>query len=94
MSLSVAEPFAAPVDLQLYPAYARVVPYPIDLATVRARFENLVRCVLLPPTLLSILNRYYQYRQHYSFSVLLVISMIISMINIVNIISHQYRQYY
>ncbi|XP_037298900.1 bromodomain and WD repeat-containing protein 1 isoform X2 [Manduca sexta] len=41
MSLSVAEPFVAPVDLQLYPTYARVVPYPIDLATIKARFENL-----------------------------------------------------
>ena len=42
MSLSVAEPFVAPVDLQLYPSYALIVPYPIDLATIRARFENLV----------------------------------------------------
>lgn len=42
MSLSVAEPFVAPVDLQLYPSYALVVPYPVDLATIRARFENLV----------------------------------------------------
>ncbi|KAM3955791.1 LOW QUALITY PROTEIN: bromodomain and WD repeat-containing protein [Aphomia sociella] len=41
MTLSAAEPFVAPVDLQLYPSYARVVPYPIDLATIRARFENL-----------------------------------------------------
>ncbi|CAG9575003.1 unnamed protein product [Danaus chrysippus] len=41
MSLSVAEPFVAPVDLQLYPSYALVVPYPVDLATIRARFENL-----------------------------------------------------
>lgn len=43
MSLSVAEPFVAPVDLQLYPSYAMVVPYPVDLATIRARFDNLVR---------------------------------------------------
>ncbi|KAJ8703846.1 hypothetical protein PYW07_013140 [Mythimna separata] len=41
MSLSAAEAFVAPVDLQQYPAYARVVPYPIDLATIRARFDNL-----------------------------------------------------
>ncbi|XP_041988946.1 PH-interacting protein isoform X2 [Aricia agestis] len=40
MTLSAAEPFVAPVDLQLYPAYALVVPYPVDLATIRARFEN------------------------------------------------------
>ncbi|CAK1598095.1 unnamed protein product [Parnassius mnemosyne] len=41
MSLAVAEPFVAPVDLQLYPSYALVVAYPVDLSTVRARFENL-----------------------------------------------------
>ncbi|KAG7298425.1 hypothetical protein JYU34_018052 [Plutella xylostella] len=41
MTLSVAEPFVAPVDLQLYPTYALVVPYPVDLATIKARFENL-----------------------------------------------------
>ncbi|XP_049883065.1 bromodomain and WD repeat-containing protein 3 [Pectinophora gossypiella] len=41
MSLSAAEPFVAPVDLQAYPSYAMVVPYPIDLATIRARFDNL-----------------------------------------------------
>ncbi|KAJ0170094.1 hypothetical protein K1T71_014700 [Dendrolimus kikuchii] len=41
MSLSVAEPFVAPVDLQAYPSYAKIVPYPIDLATIRARFDNL-----------------------------------------------------
>ncbi|CAG4957295.1 unnamed protein product [Parnassius apollo] len=47
MSLAVAEPFVAPVDLQLYPSYALVVAYPIDLSTVRARFENLVGGSLL-----------------------------------------------
>lgn len=41
MSLAAAEPFAAPVDLARYPLYARVVPYPVDLATIRARFEHL-----------------------------------------------------
>ncbi|CAH2062052.1 unnamed protein product, partial [Iphiclides podalirius] len=41
MTLSAAEPFVAPVDLQLYPSYARLVPYPVDLSTIRARFENL-----------------------------------------------------
>ncbi|XP_050676362.1 PH-interacting protein isoform X2 [Leptidea sinapis] len=40
MTLAVAEPFVAPVDLQQYPSYAMVVPYPVDLATIRARFEN------------------------------------------------------
>lgn len=41
MTLSAAEPFVAPVDLQQYPAYARVVPYPVDLATIRSRCEHL-----------------------------------------------------
>ncbi|XP_063632423.1 bromodomain and WD repeat-containing protein 3 [Cydia splendana] len=41
MSLSAAEPFVAPVDLQLYPTYALVVPYPIDLSTIRSRFDHL-----------------------------------------------------
>nr|XP_049707984.1 bromodomain and WD repeat-containing protein 1 isoform X2 [Helicoverpa armigera] len=41
MSLAAAEAFVAPVDLQQYPAYARVVPYPVDLATIRARCDNL-----------------------------------------------------
>lgn len=40
MSLAVAEPFVAPVDLNRYPAYAFVVEYPIDLSTIKARFEN------------------------------------------------------
>ncbi|KAH6927271.1 hypothetical protein HPB50_001232 [Hyalomma asiaticum] len=40
MELSIAEPFAAPVDLNAYPMYARVVAYPIDLSTIRARLEN------------------------------------------------------
>lgn len=42
MSLAVAEPFVAPVDLQQYPAYARVVPYPVDLATIRYHLRH--RC--------------------------------------------------
>lgn len=40
MSISVAEPFIAPVDLSLYPSYALVVEYPIDLSTIKGRFEN------------------------------------------------------
>lgn len=40
MSLAIAEPFLAPVDLSYYPAYAFVVEYPIDLSTIKARFEN------------------------------------------------------
>ncbi|XP_054271446.1 bromodomain and WD repeat-containing protein 3-like isoform X1 [Macrosteles quadrilineatus] len=40
MELSVAEPFIAPVDLNRYPSYATVVEYPIDLSTIKARFEH------------------------------------------------------
>lgn len=40
MSLAIADPFLAPVDLNIYPSYAYVVEYPIDLATIKARFEN------------------------------------------------------
>ncbi|KAK8764000.1 hypothetical protein V5799_033391 [Amblyomma americanum] len=40
MELSIAEPFAAPVDLNAYPMYARIVAYPIDLTTIRTRLEN------------------------------------------------------
>ncbi|XP_053988016.1 PH-interacting protein [Hylaeus volcanicus] len=40
MSLAIAEPFMAPVDLNVYPSYAFVVEYPIDLSTIKARFEN------------------------------------------------------
>ncbi|XP_011162535.1 PH-interacting protein isoform X2 [Solenopsis invicta] len=40
MSLAIAEPFVVPVDLSLYPTYALIVEYPIDLSTIKARFEN------------------------------------------------------
>lgn len=40
MSLAIAEPFVVPVDLNIYPSYALVVEYPIDLSTIKARFEN------------------------------------------------------
>lgn len=40
MELAIAEPFLAPVDLNAYPTYAFVVEYPIDLATIKSRFEN------------------------------------------------------
>uniref|UniRef100_A0A8D8RXJ3 Bromodomain and WD repeat-containing protein 3 n=1 Tax=Cacopsylla melanoneura TaxID=428564 RepID=A0A8D8RXJ3_9HEMI len=40
MGLSVAEPFLVPVDIMQYPAYAYVVEYPVDLTTLRARFQN------------------------------------------------------
>ncbi|XP_066999443.2 bromodomain and WD repeat-containing protein 3 [Anabrus simplex] len=40
MSLAIAESFIAPVDLNQYPSYAFVVEYPIDLSTIKRRFEN------------------------------------------------------
>ena len=40
MTLSIAEPFLVPVDLNSYPAYATVVAYPMDLTTIRSRLEN------------------------------------------------------
>ncbi|XP_075227824.1 bromodomain and WD repeat-containing protein isoform X2 [Lycorma delicatula] len=40
MGLSVAEPFIAPVDINQYPSYVFIVEYPIDLSTIKARFEN------------------------------------------------------
>lgn len=40
MGLAIADPFLAPVDLNLYPSYAYVVEYPIDLTTIKYRFEN------------------------------------------------------
>ncbi|CAN7989266.1 unnamed protein product [Ixodes hexagonus] len=40
MELSIAEPFAVPVDLNAYPQYASVVAYTIDLTTIRSRLEN------------------------------------------------------
>jgi hypothetical protein len=40
MELAIAEPFLVPVDLNVYPTYAVIVEYPIDLSTIKARFEN------------------------------------------------------
>jgi bromodomain and WD repeat domain containing protein 1/3 len=40
MDLSVAEPFLAPVDLNLYPSYALLIAYPVDLTTIKTRLEN------------------------------------------------------
>lgn len=40
MSLGIADPFLTPVDLNSYPTYAYVVEYPIDLSTIKERFEN------------------------------------------------------
>lgn len=40
MELAIAEPFLAPVDLNLYPSYSYLVEYPVDLSMIKARFEN------------------------------------------------------
>uniref|UniRef100_A0A182QQ37 Bromo domain-containing protein n=1 Tax=Anopheles farauti TaxID=69004 RepID=A0A182QQ37_9DIPT len=40
MGLAIADLFVAPVDLNSYPEYAFVVEYPIDLNTIKSRFEN------------------------------------------------------
>lgn len=40
MGLAIADPFLTPVDLNSYPTYAYVVEYPIDLSTIKSRFEN------------------------------------------------------
>ncbi|GIY93031.1 bromodomain and WD repeat-containing protein 3 [Caerostris extrusa] len=40
MELKIAESFVQPVDLNLYPSYAMVVEYPIDLGTIKARVQN------------------------------------------------------
>ncbi|KAG8189872.1 hypothetical protein JTE90_023378 [Oedothorax gibbosus] len=40
MELEIAESFTAPVDLNLYPSYAIVVEYPMDLGTIKARVQN------------------------------------------------------
>lgn len=40
MGLAIAEPFLVPVDINVYPTYAFIIEYPIDLSTIKARFEN------------------------------------------------------
>ena len=40
MSLYVAKYFSAPVNLELFPNYAFVVKYPVDLSTIIARLNN------------------------------------------------------
>lgn len=39
MELAIAEPFLVPVDLNIYPSYSFIIEYPIDLSTIRSRFE-------------------------------------------------------
>jgi hypothetical protein len=40
MSLYEAKHFCAPVNLELFPAYAFTVKYPMDLSTIKARLEH------------------------------------------------------
>ncbi|XP_069743525.1 PH-interacting protein isoform X2 [Narcine bancroftii] len=40
ITLGIAAPFVAPVDLQAYPLYCTVVAYPTDLNTIKERLEN------------------------------------------------------
>ncbi|CAL4166368.1 unnamed protein product, partial [Meganyctiphanes norvegica] len=40
MDLPIADPFLVPIDVSLYPAYAFLVDYPIDLNTIKKRLEN------------------------------------------------------
>lgn len=40
MGLAIADAFLTPVDLNAYPNYAFLIEYPIDLSTIKARFEN------------------------------------------------------
>ncbi|KYO28024.1 PH-interacting protein isoform C [Alligator mississippiensis] len=40
MTLDIASPFVAPVDLQAYPMYCTVVAYPTDLSTIKQRLES------------------------------------------------------
>ena len=40
MGLEKAKPFASPVDLNLYPSYASIVQYPMDLSTIKTRLDN------------------------------------------------------
>lgn len=40
MEFALAEPFAAPVDLNAYPQYYLSIEYPSDLSTIKERLEN------------------------------------------------------
>ncbi|UXI21639.1 hypothetical protein NH340_JMT07582 [Sarcoptes scabiei] len=40
IQFSYAEDFAVPVDLNIHPIYAMMIPYPMDLSTVMARLET------------------------------------------------------
>lgn len=40
MSLAIAEPFLVPVDLNVYPMYALIIDYPMDLTTIKVRKDH------------------------------------------------------
>ncbi|XP_069749711.1 bromodomain and WD repeat-containing protein 3-like isoform X4 [Narcine bancroftii] len=40
LTLEIAAPFCAPVDLHAYPLYCTVVAYPSDLSTIKKKLEN------------------------------------------------------
>ncbi|KAM3934677.1 bromodomain and WD repeat-containing protein 1 [Leptodactylus fuscus] len=40
LNLDIAGPFAAPVDLSVYPSYSLMIAYPTDLSTIRMRLVN------------------------------------------------------
>jgi len=40
MTLSIAENFNVPVDLNEFPVYAMMIAYPMDLSLIKARLEN------------------------------------------------------
>ena len=40
MTLSIAENFNVPVDLNAFPIYAMTIPYPVDLSLIKSRLEN------------------------------------------------------
>lgn len=40
MEHSVAEPFLTPVDLNVFPIYAIIIEYPMDITTIKSRLEN------------------------------------------------------
>jgi len=40
MTLSIAENFNVPVDLNAFPVYAMSIAYPVDLSLIKARLEN------------------------------------------------------
>ncbi|KAG8591030.1 hypothetical protein GDO81_007020 [Engystomops pustulosus] len=40
LNIDIAGPFAAPVDLSVYPSYGMMIAYPTDLSTIRMRLVN------------------------------------------------------